>query len=46
MKEARTPAALVAAMDLIAKDNTPIVGEEVESDLGPVEDDSVVGEQE
>jgi hypothetical protein len=46
VKEARTPAALQSARALLAVDNTPTVGEEVECDLGAVDEDSADGEQE
>jgi hypothetical protein len=44
--EARTPRALTTARELLAVDNTPIVGEELESDLGPLDEGDIDGDQE
>jgi len=46
VKKAKTDAALVDGRALLAKDDTPTVGEEVDDDLGPVEEAGIDGEQE
>ena len=46
VKEARTPEALVAARALLAVDNAPINGEELQPDLGPIAEEDDEGDQE